>query len=151
VGPIEPQDPIPPTLLASLQRDSRVRFAGHVDEIPPYYTAMEMMVLPTYREGFPVTPLEAAAMRLPVVITDVDGCPEAVENGVTGLLVAPRNRRALSGAIEELANNPGKRKAMGEVGRKRVLKKFKPEIIWQALYETYHELLQEKNIGFQDR
>ena len=146
VGPIESQDPIPVDILENLKNDSRVKFTGRVDNPAPLYAAMDILTLPTYREGFPVTPLEAAAMNLPVVITDVDGCPEAVENGVTGLLVPPRNSVALSEALVHLMQNPERRKSMGEAGRERVLKKFKPEIIWQALYETYMELLREKKI-----
>lgn len=106
---------------------------------------MDINVLPTYREGFPVSPLEAAAMKVPVVATDVDGCPEAVEDGLTGIVVPPKNSRALSEAIEELINNSEKRYAMGQAGRKRVLEKFQPEIIWQALFKTYIELLKQNN------
>jgi glycosyltransferase involved in cell wall biosynthesis len=144
VGPVEPQDPLPTELLENLQNDSRVRFTGHIQDIPACYTVMDIMVLPTYREGFPVTPLEAAAMKIPIVATDVDGCPEAVENGITGALVPSRDSRALAEAIEHLILNPEKRHAMGQAGRERVLKKFKPEIIWQELYDIYLQLLHEK-------
>ena len=145
IGPIEPQDPIPAELLANLKKDDRVRFTGYIEDIPPFYLMMDINVLPTYREGFPVSPLEAAAMKVPVVATDVDGCPEAVEDGLTGIVVPPKNSRALSEAIEELINNSEKRYAMGQAGRKRVLEKFQPEIIWQALFKTYIELLKQNN------
>jgi glycosyltransferase involved in cell wall biosynthesis len=144
VGPIERQDPIPGSTLKELEKDARVKFTGLVDDTVPFYAAMDILTLPTYREGFPNTPLEAAAMKLPVVITDVDGCPEAVENGVTGLLVPPKNSQALAEAIEHLILNPEKRHVMGQAGRERVLKKFKPEIIWQELYDIYLQLLHGK-------
>ena len=147
IGPFEPQDPIPPHILEELEKDPRVKFTGPVDDVGPLYAAMDILTLPTYREGFPNTPLEAAAMRLPVVITDVDGCPEAVDHGVTGLVVPAKNSVALREAIEELIINPEKRKAMGAAGRKRVEEKFQPEIIWQALFVIYQELL--KNINSQ--
>ena len=144
IGPIEPQDPIPDYVLERLKNDPRVKFTGSVADPAPFYAAMDILCLPTYREGLPNTPLEAAAMRLPVVITDVDGCPEAVENGVTGIVVPAHSSKALSGALDQLIQNPEKRKIMGEVGRERVLEKFKSEIIWQALYENYRELMQNK-------
>ncbi len=143
VGPIEPQDPVPAAVLARLQADPRVRFIGSVSNSAPFYTAMDLLVLPTYREGFPITPLEAAAMELPVVATNVDGCVEAVADGVTGLLVPPRDPKALIAAIERLILDPELRQQMGQAGRRRVLEEFRPEIIWQALYENYMELLNQ--------
>jgi glycosyltransferase involved in cell wall biosynthesis len=148
IGPIEPRNPVPVPVLERLKSDSRVRFTGPVDDPAPFYAAMDLLTLPTYREGFPNTPLEAAAMNLPVVITDVDGCPEAVENGVTGIVVPPQNSAALAEALDRLVRNPDMQKTMGQAGREQVLKKYKPEIIWQALYETYLELFQEKNISY---
>jgi glycosyltransferase involved in cell wall biosynthesis len=150
IGPIEPQDPIPEDILKTLEKDSRVKFTGEVDDVVPFYAAMDILTLPTYREGFPNAPLEAAAMKLPVVIADVDGCPEAVEHGVTGIVVPPQDSKSLSEALDQLIRNPEKRKIIGQAGRERVLEKFKPEIIWQSLYKLYLELLQNKNINLKD-
>ena len=146
VGPIEPQDPIPVDTLERLKNDSRVKFTGSVDDSAPFYAAMDILTLPTYREGFPNTPLEAAAMELPVIITNVDGCVEAVVDNSTGLLVPSKNSQALSEAIEKLLTNPDMRKMMGKAGRQRVLNKFRPEIIWQGLYAQYQELLIHSDI-----
>jgi glycosyltransferase involved in cell wall biosynthesis len=143
VGPLEPQDPVPADVLERFKNDLRVKFTGPVDDSAPYYAAMDILALPTYREGFPNTPLEAAAMELPVVITDVDGCPEAVEDSVTGLVIPSQNSAALTEALDQLVRHPDQRKAMGQAGRQRVLEKFKPETIWQCLYDIYRDLLQK--------
>jgi len=141
IGPLEPQDPIPQILLKQWQDDPRVVFTGRIKDMVPYYAAINVLVLPTYREGFPNTPLEAAAMELPVVATQVDGCVDAVVDGVTGLLVPPGDRAALAQAIAQLLLNPEQRQQMGNMGRQRVLRDFRPEVIWQGLYETYVDLL----------
>jgi glycosyltransferase involved in cell wall biosynthesis len=151
VGPIEPQDPIPDDILEELKKDTRVKLTGLVDNSAPLYAAMDILTLPTYREGFPNTPLEAAAMKLPVVITDVDGCPEAVEDDATGIVVPPQNSLLLSEALDQLIQNPERRRTMGQEGRERVLKKFKPEIIWQRLYDTYIELMDLKGLTKPER
>ena len=143
-GPVEPQDPVPSQVLARLQEDPRVRFTGWVNYMPPIYASMDILILPTYREGFPNTPLEAAAMKLPVVTTQVDGCVEAVLNGVTGLLVPPRDSRALAEVLERLLLNPDLRRTMGQAGRRRVLKEFKPERLWELLYKQYLDLLNRR-------
>ena len=141
VGPVEGHDPVPPMVLDSLKNEPRVRFAGSVTETAPFYAAMDILVLPTHREGFPITPLEAAAMELPVVATTVDGCVEAVANGVTGFLVPPRDSQALAAAIERLVLDPKLRQQMGLAGRQRVLRDFRPETLWQAQYQHYRELI----------
>lgn len=141
VGSAEPQDPVPASVLAQLQGDYRVRFAGYVRNMPPLYAAMDILILPSYREGFPNTPLEAAAMEVPVVATSVDGCVDAVDDGITGLLVPPRNSAALAASIQQLIIHPEKRKMMGKAARLRVLKKFNPEVIWEFLAQEYRSLL----------
>ncbi len=141
VGPVEGHDPVPLMILDSLKNDPRVRFAGSVRETAPFYAAMDIQVLPSHREGFPNTPLEAAAMELPVVATRVDGCVDAVVDGVTGLLVPSRNPQALAAAIERLILDPELRQQMGQVGRRRVLNDFQPELIWESLYREYRELM----------
>lgn len=147
VGPVEDHDPVPPMVLGSLREDPRVRFIGSVRETPPFYAAMDIMVLPSHREGFSNTLLEAAAMELPVVSTKVDGCVDAVVDGVTGLLVPVRNSQALAAAIERLIVDPELRQQMGQAGRQRVLRDFRPEALWQAQYQQYRELLKAGGQG----
>ncbi|MBI3038361.1 glycosyltransferase family 4 protein, partial [bacterium] len=79
IGPFEPNDPLKKDTMISLHRDSRIHLVGFVqkEELPSYYSAMDFFVLPSYREGFPVTPLEAGAMELPVVGTNIPGCVDA--------------------------------------------------------------------------
>ncbi|MDI6852073.1 MAG: glycosyltransferase family 4 protein [Deltaproteobacteria bacterium] len=151
VGPTEPQDPVPAAVLARLRQDQRVRFTERVMDAAPFYMAMDILTLPTYREGFPNTPLEAAAMEIPVVATDVDGCPEAVQDNVTGLLVPPRDSLALAHAIQALIVDPEKRTKMGRAGRARVLRDFRPEVIWQQLYEHYLDLLKSAQLPLPHR
>jgi glycosyltransferase involved in cell wall biosynthesis len=141
IGPVEPQDPVPAPVMARLEADPRVRFTGWQNDLPSLYAAMDVLALPTYREGFPVAPLEAAAMGLPVVATRVDGCVEAVEDGVTGLLVRIGDSESFADAIKILLTDVEIRTKMGREGRSRVLKKFKMEQIWDLLYHEYIKLL----------
>ncbi|MGQ9919900.1 MAG: glycosyltransferase family 4 protein [Desulfobacca sp.] len=144
IGPREPQDPVPESIILEMQADPRVVFAGQCPDPAPFYTAMDILVLPTHREGFPNTPLEAAAMNLPVVTTTVDGCPEAVADGVTGILVPPYDSQALAQALATLVNSPELREKLGQAGRQRVLAQFQPQLIWQALADEYQQLLAAK-------
>lgn len=143
VGDFEPQDPVSREIQVSLRNDQRVHMTGWIADTALVYSIMNVLILPTYREGFPNAPLEAAAMSLPVVATDVPGCVDAVQDGVTGTLVPARNADALTKAIEMYLNDSELRTQHGSAGRKRVLRDFQPEMIWEALYDEYLCLLQE--------
>lgn len=131
---------MPDQVIKDLEQDSRVRMLGLVPTAGPYYTAMDLLVLPTYREGFPNVLLEAGAMELPVVATQVPGCVDAVDNGVTGTLVPARNEESLALAIEAYLSSRSLRRMHGRSGRKRVMNLFSQETIWRALSGRYDAL-----------
>ena len=146
VGPAEPQDPVPAEVLLELRTDPRVVIVDFAqnEDMPIYYRVMDLVILPTYREGFPNVPLEAAAMELPVLATRVTGCVDAVVDGVTGTLARVRDSGALANAIRVYINDSAKRKAHGKAARRRVISDFRPEILWEAQYLEYIRLLNEK-------
>jgi glycosyltransferase involved in cell wall biosynthesis len=141
VGTIEAHDASTRRALSSLRSDPRVHFTGHVADTVPLYAAMDMVALPTYREGFPNVAMEAAAMALPIVATDVPGCRDAVEDGVTGTLVPTRDPVALARGLERYLLDPPLRVRHGESGRRRVLAEFRREAIWEAIAAEYRGLL----------
>lgn len=146
VGPFEPGDPVPARVETELRTDSRVTLVGMDWNTPPLYAAMDLLVLPTYREGFPNVPLEAAAMRLPVIATRIPGCVDAVDDGGTGMLVPPRDSVALADAMRRYLRDSELRRTHGRAGRDRVLREFRREAIWEALYAEYERLLAERGI-----
>ncbi|HXG60011.1 MAG TPA: sugar transferase [Planctomycetota bacterium] len=140
VGPMEPQDPIPEEARKALGSDRRVRLTGALDRTRPAYAAMDVVVLPTYREGFPQVPLEAAAMGLPVVTTRVTGAVDAVMEGVTGTLVPPRNPEALAAAIRRYLADEALRRRHGEAGRRRARRDFRPARLQEETAAEYFDL-----------
>lgn len=150
VGPHELQDPIPAEIDRTLHSDPRVHFLGEVSNIPPLYAVMDVLALPTYREGFPNVLLEAAGMKVPVVATRVPGCSDAVQDGVTGILVPPCDAALLGAAVRTYLHDGELRRRHGAAARDWVLQEFRPERIWQAIYEEYLELLEKKGIPAPD-
>lgn len=150
VGPAEPGDPVPSEVQRSLQDDPRVHLVGEEWNIPPMYAAMDLLVLPTYREGFPIVLLEAAAMRLPMIATKVPGCVDAIQDGVTGTLVPSHDSRQLVVAVRRYLKDPELCRLHGEAARERVLRDFSDRAMWKAVYEEYVELLEERGITVPD-
>jgi glycosyltransferase involved in cell wall biosynthesis len=144
VGMLEERDAIPADVAAALQNDLLIHWKGVDWNTPPLYAATDIVVLPTYRESFPNVPLEAAAMELPVVATNVVGCTDAIEDGVTGLLVPPRDVAALVAALRRYIEEAMLRRRHGRAARKRVVRMFRQEQIWEALHAECQRLMRGK-------
>jgi glycosyltransferase involved in cell wall biosynthesis len=139
----EPDARAPPdaAIIESLHSHPAVHFAGRVPDPVPYYAALDVLALPTYREGLPNVALEAAAMRIPVVATRTTGCIDAVHDGVTGLLVPPRSAETLAGALDLYLRSPELRRQHGAAGRARMLASFRQLPLWAELEALYASLL----------
>ena len=147
VGPFESQDPIPEATERLLRDDPRVHLRGMDWDTPPLLAVMDVLVLPTYREGMGIILLEAAAMCLPVVASRVTGCVDAVDDGVTGTLVPARDADALSKAVSGYLRDPALRKKHGRAGRDRVLRRFRPAMVQEALLREYAALLDTHGVS----
>jgi glycosyltransferase involved in cell wall biosynthesis len=107
---------------------------------------MDVLVLPTYREGFPNVVLEAQAAGKPAVVTNATGAVDSVVDGVTGLIVPMRDTGALAAALTKLLNDSSLASIMGENGRKRVMTQFQQIRIWTELVRMYQCSLEAKGL-----
>lgn len=146
IGPQEPDQKDSITLGSDVLNHKDVyRFLGWQKDLRPWYSVFDIFVLPSHREGIPRACMEAAAMKCPVVTTDIRGCREVVLEGVNGLLVEPRNSDAVADAIERLLLNEPLRRQMGEMGRRHVMENFTTELVLERLTNFYSQL---KSRGF---
>jgi glycosyltransferase involved in cell wall biosynthesis len=138
----ESEDALPTELRASIDRHPQIVLTGFVSDTAPWYRAMDMLVLPTRREGFPNVALEAAASGIPVITTLATGARDSVLNGVTGLLIPPRRPEAITQAILQLLDNPENRRQMGAAARKWVIQRFLQTRVHALNVALYVDLLQ---------
>jgi glycosyltransferase involved in cell wall biosynthesis len=141
VGDVDARDPVRPSTMEALDTDARVTRIAWVPDAAPWYAAMDLVVLPSHREGFPNVLLEAAAMSLPVVTTDAEGCRDAVVAGVTGALVPIGDAVRLADALAEYVSNGSARRAHGNAGRARCAAEFSQPALWRSLAHAYVETL----------
>lgn len=141
VGPEDPEKPdaLPPQLIAH-SRSRGVRFLGHRHDVDRLLAAADVFVLASYREGFPRAAMEAAASGLPIVATDIRGCRQVVDDGVTGFLVPPRDPTALAAALSTLIADPEIRRRFGAAGRRKAEAEFDERHVIERLLESYVEL-----------
>lgn len=128
---------IPAAELDRWRAAGAVEFVGHVSDIDAWMDAASIVCLPSYREGMPKALLDAAAWGCAVVTTDVPGCRDAVEAGVTALVVPPRNSTALTDAIERLILDPSRRAGLGRAGRHRAEREYALDGIVDRLLALY--------------
>lgn len=146
VGPVEPEkiDGINPDIVKEYGIEKNVIFLGELDDVVELYPLMDVFVLPSYREGLGLSILEASAMEVPVIATDIRGCREAVDDGVTGILIPPKNPEKLASAITHLFTNPDEARQIGNSGREKVKREFEANLVFNRIKVEYQRLIKEK-------
>jgi glycosyltransferase involved in cell wall biosynthesis len=147
VGDFEEGDPLPEDVRREIETNPRIIRTGFVPEAAVYYHMMDVLALPTYREGFPNAILEAHAAGKPVVATRTTGVADAVVDGVTGIMVPTGDAEALAKGLELLLTNKDLTAALGSAGRERVKCEFQQERIWRALAREYAQLLSARGLA----
>ena len=136
-------DALSPTEIARAEA-AGIRFLGHRDDVDRLYAAMDAFVLPSHREGFPRAAMEAAAMGLPVVASDIRGCRQVVNDGVTGILFPVRSTDDIAAALTVLADDPSLRSGMGAAARTKALIEFDERSVVDTVLRMQIRALREK-------
>ena len=126
--------------LNDLKKNRNIEILGYTKDIEKLFSKVNIICLPSYREGFPKTLIEAAAAGRAVITSDVPGCRDAIIPNQTGMLVPPKDSKKLADAIEYLIKNPQIRIAMGKAGRELAKKEFQVQKIIEGHLEIYKNL-----------
>jgi glycosyltransferase involved in cell wall biosynthesis len=136
-------DAVTPELRARIQAHPQIIHTGFVHNTAPFYRAMDLFVLPTYREGFPNVVLEASATGVPVITTRVTGARDSIHDGRTGVLIPAGDPAAITSEIVRLLENSELRAAMGAAGRRWVMENFRQERVLGQTLALYRGMLDQ--------
>lgn len=132
VGPFEERDSVSDEIKKNIETNSAIIHTGLVNNTALFFSMMHVLILPTYREGFPTVVLEASAMELPIIITKATGCTEAIVDGETGTFIS-HDINNIANVIETYIKNPEKGIEQGKKGRKFVVNNFEQTLIWEKI------------------
>lgn len=141
VGPKESvQDPINEKTASTIENNHSIHAVGMQQDVRPYLKATNAFMLPSYREGFGMVLIEAGAMGLPCITTNITGCNEIIIPGENGAIVEPRDEEALYKEMKKWVENPDIVKTMAAKSRKMVEDRFECHKVWEEYYKFYKRL-----------
>jgi glycosyltransferase involved in cell wall biosynthesis len=141
VGKFEDElDPVLPETKQMIENNPKIEFAGYQTDVRPFLVASDVAVLPSYREGFPNVVIQAGAMGLAQIVTDINGCNEVVVDGRNGLIVPKQNEEALYEAMRRLATDRELTAQMAASAREMVATRFRQQDVWNELLKMYKSL-----------
>ncbi|AZI69903.1 glycosyltransferase family 1 protein [Cloacibacterium normanense] len=142
VGPREnAHNPKKRAMFHTINQNQKIITVGFQDDVRPYYAVSNVLMLPSYREGFPNAVLQAGAMGLPSIVSDIPGCNEIIEHEVNGLLVPKKNHQELQKAMEKVFKNPYFLLNLKKNARNKVVESFDKNFVWQELKKEYENAL----------
>jgi glycosyltransferase involved in cell wall biosynthesis len=133
-------------LASSLNLMDSIEFTGFVEDLAAELAKLDLFILPSLSEGFPLSVLEAMAAGLPVAATPVGGTPEIIEHGKTGLLFGTKDSAAISDAVISLLSDYEKALAMGKQGYEKAMREYSPATYSKKLDALYQKLLRDKGL-----
>lgn len=133
-------DPLLPETLRRIESLPNVITTGFRQDVRPFLAVSSALVLPTYREGFPNVVLQAGAMGLPSIVTDINGCNEIVSHEINGIIIPVKDEMAIFKAMEQMLENPSQYASMKRVARPEIVSRFEQSVVWQAILDEYQTL-----------
>ena len=143
VGGLESDlDPLNPETLAEINQNKDIISAGFQQDVRPFFAISDALAFPSYREGFPNVVMQAGAMGLPSIVSDINGCNEIIVEGENGLIIPPKNVEKLKEKMLTLARDKNLYIKLKENSRRMIENRYEQSVVWNALLEEYEGLLQ---------
>ncbi len=139
-------DPLKPETIGTIKNHPNIISTGFQPDVRLFLAVSYVLVFPSYREGFPNVVMQAGAMGLPCIVTNINGCNEIIEDGNNGVIIEPKNEKELEDAMSKLIIDTELRKTLAENSRKMIVNRFEQKYFWNELLKEYQSLLKAKGI-----
>ena len=136
----EDLDPLKKEVIDEINLNPNIVYGGYQNDIRPYLAISNCFVFPTYREGFPNVILQAGAMNIPCIVSNINGCNEIIKDSINGILIAKKNIQELIEAMLRISSNHNLRNKLSKNSRQIILKNFDQKSIWESLRNEYNML-----------
>lgn len=144
VGPFEPElDPLQPETLKVIKTHPNIISVGFQSDVRPYFAISDCLVFPSYREGFPNVVMQAGAMGLPSIVTDINGCNEIIVEGENGTILPVKNVPAIVEAMQKMCSDKVYYEQLQQKAIVMIQSRYEQQVVWEALLEEYRKLLLE--------
>ena len=141
VGDYEPDlDPLAPKTLEAIQNNKGIVTTGFQADVRPYFALANALVFPSYREGFPNVVMQAGAMGLPCIVTNINGCNEIINEGINGIIVSVKNTASLLLSMNEFVENSQLFYQLQTNSRSIIATRYNQQVIWEAIKKEYDQL-----------
>lgn len=145
VGPLEAElDPLQKSTLNEIEQNKSIKTVGYQNDVRPYFTIANALVFPSYREGFPNVVLQAGAMGLPCVVSNINGCNEIIVENLNGIIIPVKDTMAIYDAMKKMVEDVSFYNQLIQNSRKRIVENYEQIVVWEAILEEYKYLL--KNV-----
>ena len=135
-------DPLNPETLAEINQNKDIISVGFQQDVRPFFAISDVLAFPSYREGFPNVVMQAGAMGLPSIVSDINGCNEIIIEGENGLIIPPKNVEKLKEKMLTLAKDKNLYTKLKGNSRRMIENRYEQSVVWKALLEEYEGLLQ---------
>ena len=133
-------DPLLPEIKIEIEQNKNIIVVGFQKDIRPFYKLMNLFVFPSYREGFGISLMEAAAMNIPAISSDIIGCNEIIEHNLNGFLIPSKNKKALLEKMKFSIENKDKINVMSTLTRDIIISKFEQKQLWRKTMDVYKQI-----------
>ena len=143
VGPFESElDPLQPETLKVIETHPNIILVGFQSDVRPYFAVSDCLVFPSYREGFPNVVMQAGAMGLPSIVTNINGCNEIIVEGENGTIIPVKNVAALVDAMQKMIYDTSYYHHLRQNARPMIQSRYEQRVVWEALLEEYRRVLE---------
>lgn len=136
-------DPLDSNIMEEIKTHPNIKFVGFQEDVRPYFATAQALVFPSHREGFPNVVLQAGAMGLPSIVTNINGCNEIIEEGKNGIIVPVKDTQSLEQAMKRLMEDTLYYQKLQSQTRAMIGNRFQQELVWQALLQEYNSLMNQ--------